>query len=71
MVPMVAGISTGLLGPVVALNIWTFTMEAWMYATRIAAISKYNVQLGPNATKDGTFAYSIRVILLFVKSLVQ
>jgi hypothetical protein len=46
------GISTGLLAPVIALNIWTFSMEAWMYATRIPAISKYNVNVSSDATKE-------------------
>jgi len=32
-----------LLRPVAVLASWTFVMEAWMYATRIPAISKYNV----------------------------
>jgi hypothetical protein len=46
MAPVIpVGISTGLLAPVVALNIWTFTMEAWMYATRIPAITKYKIPI--------------------------
>jgi len=52
MAPIVAGISTGLLAPVVALNIWTFTMEAWMYATRIPAVSKYKADVRPSATME-------------------
>ncbi|KAK5138754.1 hypothetical protein LTR04_004232 [Oleoguttula sp. CCFEE 6159] len=39
-----------LLAPVVALNIWTFVMEGWMYATRIPAVSKYNVKVDSNDT---------------------
>jgi len=50
MAPIVAGMSTGLLAPIVALNLWTFTMEAWMYATRIPAASKYKVDVRPEAT---------------------
>jgi hypothetical protein len=46
------GISTGLLAPVIALNVWTFTMEAWMYATRIPAVSKYKVNISSHATKE-------------------
>ncbi|KAE9976476.1 hypothetical protein EG328_002592 [Venturia inaequalis] len=46
------GISTGLLAPVVALNIWTFGMEAWMYATRIPAAEKYGADLRSEATKE-------------------
>ncbi|OAX77844.1 hypothetical protein ACJ72_07853 [Emergomyces africanus] len=38
----------GVLGPVVALNIWTFVMEGWMYAKRIPAISKYKIPMDPN-----------------------
>jgi len=41
---------TTMLQPVVALVGWTFVMEAWMYATRIPAISKYKVDINPNAT---------------------
>ncbi|KAL9094893.1 MAG: hypothetical protein Q9165_002842 [Trypethelium subeluteriae] len=33
-----------LLAPAVTLISWTFFMEAWMYATRIPAMSKYNVK---------------------------
>ena len=35
-----------LFAPAVTLLIWTFVMEVWMYATRIPAISKYNVKFG-------------------------
>ena len=31
---------TSFLGPVVALNAWTFVMEGWMYAERIPAMQK-------------------------------
>ena len=34
-------LGASLLRPVIALNLWTFTMEAWMYATRIPAINKH------------------------------
>ncbi|KAL1592114.1 hypothetical protein SLS59_009882 [Nothophoma quercina] len=34
---------TRLLKPLIVLAGWTFVQEAWMYATRLPAISKYNV----------------------------
>ncbi|KAF3040864.1 hypothetical protein E8E12_001007 [Didymella heteroderae] len=34
---------TRLLKPLIVLAGWTFIQEAWMYATRLPAISKYNV----------------------------
>ena len=34
-----------ILQPVVALLVWTFVMWAWMYATRLPAISKYKIPL--------------------------
>ena len=37
---ILTGESAALLKPVVALNVWTLAMEAWMYATRLPAISK-------------------------------
>ncbi|TKA67790.1 hypothetical protein B0A49_06505 [Cryomyces minteri] len=43
-------VDRSLLAPVVALNIWTFVMEGWMYATRLPAVSKYNLKVDPNAT---------------------
>ncbi|CAK1363713.1 hypothetical protein CB0940_04272 [Cercospora beticola] len=36
-----------LIKPLVTLAGWTFVMEAWMYATRIPAISKYNIDVNP------------------------
>ncbi|TKA79652.1 hypothetical protein B0A55_03438 [Friedmanniomyces simplex] len=42
-----------LLGPLVGLASWSFIMEAWMYAYRIPALSKYNVDVSPNmSTQD-------------------
>lgn len=41
-----------LIKPLVTLAGWTFVMEAWMYATRIPAISKYNVSVDPEKVKD-------------------
>lgn len=35
--------TTQILGPVVALTIWTMIMWAWMYATRIPAMSKAEI----------------------------
>ncbi|KAF3000198.1 hypothetical protein E8E13_006761 [Curvularia kusanoi] len=34
---------TRLLKPLVVLAGWTFVQEVWMYATRLPAISKYNI----------------------------
>ncbi|PGG96619.1 hypothetical protein GX51_07744 [Blastomyces parvus] len=42
----------GVLGPVIALNLWTFFMEGWMYAKRIPAISKYKIPMDPNLPKE-------------------
>lgn len=39
--------ASGLLGPVIALNGWTFIIEGWMYATRIPAFQKHNVGFDP------------------------
>jgi hypothetical protein len=69
MAPIVAGISTGLLAPVVALNIWTFTMEAWMYATRIPAVSKYKADVRPSATMEGKYI-SITLFFFFILHLI-
>ncbi|KAE8315071.1 fungal-specific transcription factor domain-containing protein [Aspergillus transmontanensis] len=41
---MSTGQVSALLAPVVALNIWTFVMEAWMYKTRIPIYSKMNIK---------------------------
>jgi hypothetical protein len=37
-----------LFGPVIGLVLWSFVMWAWLYATRIPAIRKYNVVLDPH-----------------------
>jgi len=42
----------GLLRPALGLVGWTFVMEAWMYATRLPAMSKYNVNASPDTVKD-------------------
>ncbi|KAK5687317.1 hypothetical protein LTS10_001455 [Elasticomyces elasticus] len=39
-----------LLRPLVGLATWTFVMEAWMYAYRIPALSKYKVDISPQMT---------------------
>ncbi|KAK2761332.1 hypothetical protein FQN54_001854 [Arachnomyces sp. PD_36] len=44
--------ASGLLGPVVALNGWTFVVELWMYATRIPAFNKYKVSLDGTQTLE-------------------
>jgi hypothetical protein len=43
--------SMPLLQPLVALNIWTFVIEAWMYAVRVPAVKKYNVKYTPQFNK--------------------
>lgn len=43
-----AGDSAALLKPVVALCSWTLAMEAWLYATRIPAMSKYKINTNPD-----------------------
>lgn len=40
-------LSAPLVKPVAVLAGWTFVMEAWMYATRIPAMSRYGVSLEP------------------------
>lgn len=40
-----------MLGPVIALVLWTFAIWAWMYATRIPAILKSRMVLDPNAPR--------------------
>src|SRR5262249_18337971 len=48
-----------LLGPVLALNGWTFIMEIWLYAKRIPAVHRATEQgklnVGPSITKEGEF----------------
>lgn len=41
-----------LLRPVAVLAGWTFVMEAWMYATRLPALNKYNVSTEPDKVKE-------------------
>lgn len=45
-----------LLQPVIALNLWTFFMEAWMYATRIPALNRAQeskkLVITPGMTKE-------------------
>ena len=38
---------SSILAPVVALVLWSFVMEAWLYATRIPAIAKHNIIYDP------------------------
>ena len=40
-----------MLGPVIALVLWSFFIWAWMYATRIPAIVKAKMRLDPNAPR--------------------
>ncbi len=39
-----------MLQPVVALVLWTFVMEAWLYATRIPALRRTRAPLNPGMT---------------------
>ncbi len=41
-----------ILGPAIALVLWTFVMWAWLYATRIPAILRGKIAMPPNMTKD-------------------
>ncbi|HEV7384804.1 MAG TPA: MAPEG family protein, partial [Phenylobacterium sp.] len=41
-----------ILGPVVALVLWSLVMWAWLYATRIPAVNRLKVPLDPNASKS-------------------
>jgi hypothetical protein len=41
-----------LLAPVIALVLWTFVMCAWLYATRIPAIKRANIELDPRRPRD-------------------
>jgi len=41
-----------LLRPAIGLVGWTFVQEGWMYATRLPAMSKYNVNPDPNTIKE-------------------
>jgi len=36
-----------ILAPVIALVLWSFVMEAWLYATRIPAIAKAKITFDP------------------------
>jgi len=36
-----------ILSPVIALVLWSFVMEAWLYATRIPAIAKARIAFDP------------------------
>lgn len=40
-----------MLGPVIALVLWSFFIWAWMYATRIPAIVKSRMRLDPQAPR--------------------
>lgn len=44
--------SPGLLGPVIGLNLWTFVMQGWMYATRLPAMADCNMEAGPELTPN-------------------
>jgi hypothetical protein len=40
-------LSSPILAPVIALVLWTFVMEVWLYATRIPAVIKHNIVFDP------------------------
>lgn len=44
--------SMPLLKPIVALNLWVFVIEGWMYYVRIPAVKKYDVQYTRQFTKE-------------------
>ncbi|MEH6519539.1 MAG: MAPEG family protein [Halioglobus sp.] len=44
-------IDTALLAPVTALLLWTSVMWAWMYITRVPAVSNADMKLDPYAPK--------------------
>ena len=46
-----------ILAPVMALVLWTFVMQVWLYATRIPAVLKAKVPLDPAATSTEFNAY--------------
>jgi hypothetical protein len=44
-------VDSGLLGPVIALNGWTFVMETWMYATRLPVFTRLKIADNNTLTK--------------------
>jgi hypothetical protein len=44
-------VTVPMLGPVIALVLWTFVMWTWMYITRIPAINAAKMRLDPNAPR--------------------
>jgi len=48
--------SIPMLGPSIALVLWTFAIWAWMYATRIPAILASKMVLDPNAPRGEQMA---------------
>ena len=41
-----------ILAPVIALVLWTFVMGGWLYATRIPALTKYNIVYDPQRPSE-------------------
>ena len=41
-----------ILAPVIALALWTFVMGVWLYATRIPALTKYNIVYDPQRPSE-------------------
>lgn len=48
--------SQPMLGPVIALVLWTFVMWGWMYATRIPSILKLRMRMDPNRPRGEQMA---------------
>ena len=51
MPPLTASVAAGvppILGPVIALVLWSFVMWFWLYATRIPAMIRHKVKLDPH-----------------------
>ncbi|KAG5294523.1 MAPEG superfamily domain-containing protein [Histoplasma ohiense] len=42
----------GVLGPVIALNLWTFAIEGLMFSRRLPAISKHKIPMDSSLPKD-------------------
>ncbi|MFM6853289.1 MAG: MAPEG family protein, partial [Sphingopyxis sp.] len=58
-------VGAAILGPVVALALWTMVMWAWMYATRIPAMQKAGIDVknrigGVGASLDAVLPQSVQ-----------
>lgn len=45
-----------MLGPVIALVLWTFVIWTWMYVTRIPAVNRMRMRLDPTAPRGEQMA---------------